>query len=590
MLLPKNVASPNADPVPPHGDALCDLVVGDGAEHDALKAEADTLPSVTLTRRQLCDLELLMNGGFSPLRGFMNRSAYESVLDDMRLPDGRLWPMPITLDVPAAVADKLEPGGKIGLRNAEGFVLATLAVDDVWRADKAREAERVYGTRSEHHPGVRYLHEQTHDRCVGGTVTGLQLPAHYEFEPLWPTPRELRRRFAALGWRRVVAFHTCRPMHRREREITIQAAKQLQAHVLLHPAVGATAPGDLQYFARVHCYQAITRYYPHNLVLLALLPLAMRLAGPREALWHALIRQNYGGTHFIVGPAHGAAAGHSEHQSRYAAQELIEAHQDELSIQMVPVRELSYVERLNQFLPVDEIERRGERRSDFTDEALRDRLARDEAVPEWYSYPEVLRELRKIWRPRSKQGFTLFFTGLSGAGKSTLANIIYAKLIEIGGRPVTLLDGDVVRQNLSSELGFSREHRDLNVRRIGFVAAEITKNYGVAICAPIAPYAATRRALRELIGHHGGFIEIHVATSLAVCEARDRKGMYAKARRGLIPNFTGISDPYEAPENPELRIDTAGLTPMEAAQEIFLYLLRENYLDTTDEYAGTPAP
>jgi sulfate adenylyltransferase len=314
--------------------------------------------------------------------------------------------------------------------------------------------------------------------------------------------------------------------------------------------------------------------------------MAVRMAGPREALLNAIVRQNYGCSHFIIGPEHAAPPevrlGGERFYPRYAAQELVAQHQDQLAIRMIPVREMRYVPEEDQFLPVEQIEKEGKKGVQFTENELYSDLSHDQEIPAWFSFPDVLAELRKVCPPRSRQGITLFFTGLSGSGKSTLAKILYAKFIEAGGRPVTLLDGDVVRHNLSSELGFSRQHRDLNIRRIGFVASEITKNGGVAICAPIAPYHSTRRAVRELIEQHGAFIEIHVATPLEICEARDRKGLYAKARKGLIPEFTGVSDPYEVPENPEIRIDTTNFSPAQAAQEIFLHLLREGYLDFTE--------
>lgn len=566
-----------------HGGAgLADLMI-DPAEAEALKTAAGAFPSVTLTLRQQCDLELLMNGAFTPLTGFMRRAAYEGVVESMSLPDGSLWPVPITLDVGEAFAEKLNVGDRIGLRDGEGFMPAVMTVEDVWRPDLQREAQLVYGTTDTAHPGVRYLLNNTQPVYVGGRVEGLQAPLHHDFESLWDTPAELRALFAKYGWRRVVAFQTSKPMHRLQREITLALAKDLQAHILLHPTVGMTKPGDVHYYARVHCYQAIRRQYPHNLAMLSLLPLAMRMAGPREALWHAIVHQNYGCSHMIVGPKHaGPPAPAGEESPYYDADEsraLIDQHAGRLDIDIVHVEAHRYVPARQRFLPVSTIGAEGLAAVDYTDAHLREDLARGEQPPEWFTYPEVVTELRHVYPPRNRIGFTLFFTGLSGSGKSTLAKIVYGKLVEGGRRPATLLDGDIVRQNLSSELGFSKAHRDLNIRRIGYVASEITKNGGIAICAPIAPYRETRRAVRELIEERGAFIEIHVATSLEVCESRDRKGLYAKARQGLIKEFTGISDPYEVPERAELVIDTANTTPMEAAQEIYLYLLKEGYID-----------
>ena len=570
---------------PPHGGELCNLIV-DEDRAEQLKAESGDFPSITLNLRQICDLELLMNGGFSPLRGFMGRAAYESVISELHLPDGQLWSIPITLDVPGDMASSLREGQRLALRDSEGFMLAVLRVEDIWQPDKLREAQEVYGTSTTDHPGVRYLLEQTHDTYVGGSLEGIQLPIQLDFETLRDTPEDLRNLFAKMGWQKVVGFHTCKPMHRLHRAITLQAAKEAQANILLHPSVGMTKPGDLHYYARVHCYQAIRRHYPHNMAMLSLLPSAVRMAGPREVLLNAIIRQNYGCSHMIVGPGHASPPRRDEEAKRfyppYAAQEMMAQYQDELAIRMVPIRRVKYSPGDERYLPEEQLEAEGRAGQLFSDRELIRHLEHGLEVPRWHSYPEVIAELRKVYPPRSKKGITLFFTGLSGSGKSTLAKILYAKFIEEGGRPVTLLDGDVVRLNLSSELGFSKAHRNINVRRIGFVASEITKNGGIAICAPIAPYSAMRREVRDLIEQHGAFIEIHVATPLDECEKRDRKGLYEKARKGIIPEFTGISDPYDLPEHPEIRVDTTGKSPMQAAQEIMLYLLREGYLNTDD--------
>ena len=557
----------------------------DETEGEALKRLSLDMPSVTLSQRQLCDIELMMNGGFTPLDGFMDREAYEHVVDSMRLPGGELWPMPVTLDVSRELAKRIEPGSRIALRDQEGLILAVLDVAVAWEPDKRVEAERVYGTTSARHPGVRHLHERIGDVYVGGRVRGIQLPTHYDYQELRHSPAELTRFFNRLGWRRIIAFHTARPMHKRERELTLAAAREARSHLLLHPVVGITMHRDLGHFARIKCYREILRHYPRQLAALSLLPLAMRGAGPREALWHAIIRRNYGCTDFIVerdhaSPPHSPDATDSDafYPSR-AAQELAREHERELGIAIRPAGRLGYSPAAGRYVPVGSGGVSEEDAMDLGDADLAARIAHEEEVPDWFTYPEVIDTLRTVYPPPREQGITLFFTGLSGSGKSTLAKIMYGKFIEEGRRSVTLLDGDIVRHHLSSELGFSKPHRDLNVRRIGFVASEITKNGGVAICAPIAPYADTRRDVREMIEAHGAMIEIHVCTPLAVCEARDRKGLYAKARQGLIPEFTGISDPYEEPERPEITIDTTDLTPMQAAQEIFLHLFAKGYLD-----------
>ena len=431
---------------------------------------------------------------------------------------------------------------------------AVLTVSELWEADKEREADLVYGTDSPDHPGVRYLKTRVKAVYAAGVLEGIQLPAHHDFESLWNTPQELRHQFTKTGWRRVLAFQTTNPIHKLQRRLVLDAAKAHQAHILIHPAVGETKPGDIHYYGRVRCYKAIARHLPHEMSALSLLPLAMRMAGPREALWHALVNRNYGCSHLLMGPDHGSPPPTGQVRDRFypknAAVEYVQGFGEEVGIEVVAVPEHRYVPAKQAFLPAERIEREGLESVSLDGGDLRGLLLQGREVPDWFSYPEVLEELRRVYPPRSHQGITLFFTGLSGSGKSTLANIIYAKLVEAGGRPVSLLDGDIVRQHLSSELGFSKAHRDLNIRRIGFVASEITKNGGIAICAPIAPYRETRRAVREMVEAQGAFIEIHVSTPLDVCESRDRKGLYAKARKGIIPEFTGISDPYEVPEQP----------------------------------------
>ena len=556
----------------------------DEAQAQTLNSESLHMLSLTLSQRQLCDIELMMNGGFTPLDGFMDRETHTHVLDSMRLPDGRLWPMPVTLDVGREFAQKIEPGCRVALRDREGLILAVLDVSGIWEADKRAEAQRVYGTTSTRHPGVRHLFERIGDIYVGGRVRGIRLPTHYDHQELRHSPRELARYFDRLGWRRVIAFHTGRPMHKRERELTLHAAREVRGHLLLHPVVGVAAHHDLGHFARIRCYREILRHYPQQLTALSLLPLAVRGAGPREALWHAIIRRNYGCTDFIVecghaAPQRSAASGSGEFYPSRAAQDLAREHERELGISIFAASRLGYSRKTRRYVPIGNAGIHEEETVPFGDADLAARISREEEVPDWFTYPEVIERLRAVYPAPRDQGITLFFTGLSGSGKSTLAKIMYGRFAEEGRRSVTLLDGDIVRHHLSSELGFSKAHRDINVRRIGFVASEITKNGGVAICAPIAPYAGTRRDVREMVEAHGAMVEIHVCTPLEVCEARDRKGLYAKARKGIIPEFTGISDPYEVPEHPEITIDTSDLSPIQAAQELFLYLFAKGYLD-----------
>jgi len=415
---------------------------------------------------------------------------------------------------------------------------------------------------------------------VGGRLEGLQLPEHYDFRPLRRTPAELRAEFARLGWRRVVAFQTRNPMHRAHQELTLRAGKETQANLLIHPVVGMTPPGDVDHYTRVRCYQAILHHYPPQTAMLSLLPLAMRMGGPREALWHAIIRKNYGCTHFIVGRDHagpGTDSSGRPFHGPYDAQDLLHKFEDELGVRMVPFQNMMYLEAQDRYVPENEVPS-GERALSLSGTELRRRLIEGRDIPRWFTFPEVATELHRRHPPRQRQGFTIFFTGLSGAGKSTLANVLMVKFLEMGGRPVTLLDGDVVRRHLSSELGFSRDHRDINIRRIGYVASQVTRNGGIAICAPIAPFDKVRREVRAMIEPFGGFLMVYVSTPLHVCEQRDRKGLYAKARAGLIKEFTGISDPYEVPTDADLALDTTGLTPEEAAQEILLLLEHQGYV------------
>ena len=547
--------------------------------HDSaqkLKVEAADLTSHDLSPRQICDLELLMNGGFNPLKGFLSEADYNGVVNDMRMTDGALWPMPITLDVSEDFANSLEIGQDIALRDQEGVILATMTVTDRWEPNKAVEAEKVFGADDDAHPAVNYLHNQAGKIYLGGPVTGIQQPVHYDFRARRDTPNELRAYFRKMGWRRVVAFQTRNPLHRAHQELTFRAAKEAQANLLIHPVVGLTKPGDIDHFTRVRCYEAVLDQYPASTTAMSLLNLAMRMAGPREAVWHGLIRKNHGCTHFIVGRDHAGPGSNSQGEDFYGpydAQDLFREHQEEMGIEMVDFKHMVYVQDRAQYEPADEIENKENVTIlNISGTELRRRLAEGLEIPEWFSFPTVVQELRRTRPPRAKQGFTVFFTGFSGSGKSTIANALMVKLMEMGGRPVTLLDGDIVRKNLSSELGFSKEHRDLNIRRIGYVASEITKNGGIAICAPIAPYATTRRAVREDIESFGAFVEVHVATSIEACEERDRKGLYKLAREGKIKEFTGISDPYDVPESPELRVETVGYDVDNCAHQVLLKL------------------
>ena len=537
----------------------------------AIKNDSLKHSSLVLTGRQVCDLELLMNKGFRPLKGFMNRQDYFSVLNNMRLSNGLLWPIPIVLDVNKKIGESFCVGEKLTLKNQEGFPLAILNINDIWKPSYNEEAHLVYGTTDPSHPGVSYILNRNEVYCLGGEIENISLPYHYDFQKDRHTPKALKKIFKDKNWDKVVAFQTRNPMHKAHVKMTLEAIRDLKAKLLIHPVIGETKPGDIDYFTRVRCYKMIMGEYPQDTAILSLLPLSMRMAGPREAVWHALIRKNYGCTHLIVGRDHAGPGTDSKGSSFYGpydAQNLLEKYQNEIGISIVQFKTMVYVPSLNKHMQLEKINKKEEYKN-LSGTEMRKLLDKGLKIPNWFTFENVAEELRKSTPPIHKRGFTIFFTGLSGSGKSTLANGLMIKLLEEGSRSVSLLDGDIVRTNLSSELGFSKGHRSINVRRIGFVASEITKNGGVAICAPIAPYEADRLANRQIISKYGIFIEVYVSTPLEICEERDSKGLYELARKGELKEFTGISDPYEEPKNPDISINSSGLSPEKLVEQIY---------------------
>lgn len=542
-----------------------------------------------VTPRQRCDLEMLLIGGFAPLDGFLNQKDYNRVITEGRLADGQLWPMPVTLDVDEDFAQSVRVGEQLELYDADNILLACMKIESKWQPDKTQEAQAIFETQDSKHPGVHYLLNKAGSWYLGGSVQLVKVPAHFDFVESRHTPATLKQFFAELGWEKIVGFQTRNPIHRAHMELTLRAAQQINGHVLIHPVVGLTKPGDIDYYTRVRCYQKILHYYPKHVAALSLLPLAMRMGGPKEALWHALIRKNYGCTHFIVGRDH-AGPGNDSHgkpfYDPYAAQVYVQQFEDEMDIQIIPFQEMVYVKERKAYSPVDALQV-NETALTISGTQLREALLKEAPIPDWFSFPEIIQELRNAYPPKHRQGFTLFFTGLSGAGKSTLANALIAKLMSLGKRNICLLDGDVVRRNLTSELGFSKEHRDLNIRRIGFVASEITKAGGIVVCAAIAPYLSARNENRQMISQHGGYVEIYLSTSLDACERRDTKGLYAKARKGELKGFTGIDDPYEPPLTTEVTLDTASLSVEESVNRIIDYLYSEGYLAQKQEVKET---
>ena len=552
--------------IKPHGETLVSfhLSADELSEYSEL---SNNISSLTLSLKQQCDLEMISNGAFSPLSTFNNQKDYEEILLKNKLSNGLVWPIPIVLDVPDQFLKSLDKNEYISLRNTEGFLLAILKVKEFWAPNKKEEANLVFKSNDPNHPGVDYLFNHTNNNYISGELVPIQENKYFDFTHLRKSPQEVRDFFRLNNWKDVIAFQTRNPMHRAHYELTKLAMDEHNSKLLIHPVIGMSKPGDIDHFTRVKCYQHIIKYYPENSVELSLINLAMRMAGPKEALWHAIIRKNYGCNRIIIGRDHAGPGVNAEgkpYYQPYDAQELIAQYQEELEIKMVPFKEMVFAKNKKTYLPLDKIEQ-DDPIEKLSGTQFKELLQQRTEIPTWYSFPEVIHELRKRFPKLHNQGLTVFFTGLSGAGKSTLANAIMYKLMETEDRPITLLDGDIVRQHLSSELGFSKEDRDIHVKRIGYVASEITKHGGVAICAPIAPYSNTRKVVRDMIDEVGSFVEIHVATPLSVCEERDTKGLYKQARAGKILDFTGVSDPYEEPENPEITVDTSDITVEESS-------------------------
>ncbi|KXJ90557.1 sulfate adenylyltransferase [Microdochium bolleyi] len=568
----------------PHGGILKDLIARDAPRHAELAAEAETLPAVVLSDRQLCDLELILNGGFSPLEGFMSQKDYDGVVKENRLADGALFSMPITLDVTQDIINEsgLKPGLRVALRDPrDDKNLAILTVEDIYKPNKELEATEVFGGVDETHPAVKYLFKEAGDFYVGGKVEAINRLEHYDFLDLRYTPAEMRLHFDKLGWSKVVAFQTRNPMHRAHRELTVRAARSHHANVLIHPVVGLTKPGDIDHFTRVRVYKALLPRYPNGMAVLGLLPLAMRMGGPREAIWHAIIRKNYGATHFIVGRDHAGPGKNSQGVDWYGpydAQYAVEKYRDELGIEVVPFQMMTYLPDKDEYAPVDEIPKDA-RTLNISGTELRSRLRTGRDIPEWFSYPEVVKVLRESHPPRASQGFTIFLTGYQNSGKDQIAKALQVTLNQQGGRSVSLLLGETVRAGLSSELGFSKEDRSKNIQRIAFVSGELTRSGAAVVAAPIAPYEADRLAARETVEKFGDFYLVHVATPLEHCEKTDKRGVYAKARAGEIKGFTGVDDPYETPAKPDITVDCSKQSVRSIVHQIVLTLESRGLLD-----------
>jgi sulfate adenylyltransferase len=559
----------------PYGGSLVDLLVDDarGAE---MKATSKDFASLTLDERGLCDLELLATGAFSPLKGFLGKADHNRVVNEMRLADGTLWPLPVTL--PVTPGDMVAEGKTLALRDVYGNLLAFLHIEEIYAVEKEAEARHSYGSTDAKHPAVAYLSRQPGFNAAG-RLEILRTPPHYDFVELRRTPAELREHFTALGWSNVVAFQTRNPLHRAHEELTKRAAEQIGGGLLIHPVVGVTKPGDVDHFTRVRCYRALVdNYYEPGSVVLSLLPLAMRMAGPREVLLHAIIRRNHGCSHFIVGRDHAGPGKDSSGKAfyePYAAQDSMEQHQGEIGMKMVDFKQMVFLPEEDRYAPVDEVPS-GVKTADISGTQVRDDyLAKGKPLPDWFSRPAVAEILRETSPPKFRQGLTIWFTGLSGSGKSTVAHALVERLAEYG-RNVSVLDGDEIRTHLSKGLGFSKEDRDTNINRVGYVAGLVAEHGGTTICAVISPYRETRDNARK--SSKGNFVEVFCDTPIEVCEQRDVKGLYAKARAGEIKGFTGVDDPYEGPLNPEVTLDTSRLSVQGCADKIINKLLELGYI------------
>jgi len=570
---------PKANLISPYGGKLINLVVT-GAEREALIARAPKLPSLKITMRNLCDLELLATGGFSPLTTFMGKADYERVLHEMRLADGTLWPLPITLT--ANPAELPTVGEDIVLRNANNDTIAIMTLDEVYHWDAGTEAALAYGSTDSKHPMVSEMARWS-KVCISGPLKVINLPKYYDFVDLRRTPAQVREILAGMGNENVVAFQTRNPLHRIHEELTKRAAAQVKGSLLIHPVVGMTKPGDVDHFTRTRTYKALVdNYYSKDNTLLSLLPLAMRMAGPKEALLHAIIRRNHGVTHFIVGRDHAGPGNDSAGKPFYGpydAQTLMTQHETELGVKMVPFEMLVYLPDEDRYVEEKDVPAGAKTLNISGTQVRDDYLAQGKLLPEWFTRPETAEILREMYPPKNKQGFCVWFTGLSGSGKSATTQVVTELLLE-RGREIAILDGDVVRTNLSKGLSFSKEDRDTNILRIGFVAGEIVHAGGAVICAAISPYRATREEARKMVGEN--FVEIFMDTPVEVCEQRDVKGLYAKARQAVADGkpmgFTGVDDPYEPPVSPELALQGAGVTPEENARKIVAYLEEQDFL------------
>ena len=559
----------------PYKDELIDLRIG-SSEAAELTSYGVTLASIRITQRELCDLEMLAVGAFSPLRTFMTAKDYRSVVESMRLADGTLFPIPITLAIDDISEIRMDHD--IALRSPNNDLLAILSIADIYEWDQTEFANDVLGTNDPKHPMVAEM-SGVRRYCLSGPLQVIKLPEYHDFRELRMTPLETRKRLEVIENSKVVAFHTRNPLHRAHEVMMKRGAATVGGTLLLHPTVGLTKPGDVGHITRVRTYKAFTEQsFSKENALLGIVPLAMRMAGPREALFHAIVRRNYGANHFIIGRDHaspGEDSNGNPFYPPYAAQDLAKSYSEEIGVEIVTFPELRY-------FPDDDKWRSAQRPElhkcsvSVSGTSIRKELKDGKAIPKWAMQSTAAEILSEAFPPKHRQGVCIWFTGLSAAGKSTTADILTV-LLQEEGRQVSLLDGDVVRTHLSKDLGFSREDRIANVSRIGFVASEVVRHGGIAICAAISPYRESRDSVRMMF-EPGKFVEVFVDTPIEVCEGRDPKGLYAMARRGEIDNFTGTDDIYEVPDDPEIILDTVFQTARENAERIIGHLREKGFL------------
>jgi sulfate adenylyltransferase len=556
--------------------SLINLLIPSGLTNEALH-KADALPSLQLSARSLCDLELLANGGFSPLTTFMNSRDYHGVIEDMRLHNGTLFPIPITLPISRQTDIHLDQ--KICLRDLNNRPIATMNVIEIFPWNLKEEATRVYKTTDSRHPLVAEM-ESWGTYYISGPLEVIQLPIHYDYADLRLTPNETRARFHQIGKPNIVAFQTRNPIHRAHEELTKRAAQQIRGTLLIHPVVGVTKPGDVEYMARVQIYKELyTKYYDTSKTVLSLLPLAMRMAGPKEALLHGIIRRNYGANYFIVGRDHAGPGVDSKGKpfyKPYEAQRVYKNHESEIGVSMISFSEMVYLPESKKYEEIDSIPDTVKHLSLSGTQVRNEYLAHGKPLPSWFTRPEVNNILRRIYPPKKSRGFCLWFTGLPSSGKTTVAEIV-SILIKERGREFTFLDGDVIRTHISKGLGYSKEDRDTNILRVGFIASEIVKHNGIVLCALVSPYESVRNQVRNMM-KQDSFILVYVDTPVSVCIKRDNKGLYRRALAGSLHGFTGVDDPYERPQRPEITIKTTRTSPKDNARIILRYLTDHEYL------------